>query len=91
MLTALDDEAAIQTNERKQCQVGWPDWLEMPGFDFVLPCIGGNENRWFVKPTFKLDEEAGMEQKSSPKVQIKLRRERGNYEKFACHIADQVG
>ena len=91
MLTALDDEAAIQTNERKQCQVGWPDWLEMPGFDFVLPCIGGNENRWFVKPTFKLDEEAGMQQISSPRVPAKLCKERGNYEKLVCRNAGQVG
>ena len=54
--------------------------------DLILSCPAlrterGNEHMWFVKPTFKLDEEAEMQHTSSPKVPAKLRRERGNYEK----------
>ena len=50
-----------------------------------------NYDRWFVKPTFKLDEEAEMQQISSPKVPAKLHRERGNYEKYVRRNAGQVG
>ena len=54
--------------------------------DLILSCPAlrkerGNEHMWFVKPTFKLDEEAEMQQKSSPKVPAKLREERRNYKK----------
>ena len=38
-LIVLDDEAEIQTNQLKKCQVGWPGWLEMSGFDFELSGI----------------------------------------------------
>ena len=66
----------------------------MSGFDFELSGIvqGAGELKQVVCETdVQVGWEAEMEQKSCPKVQIKLRRERGNYEKFACHIADQVG
>ena len=54
--------------------------------DLILSCPAlrkerGNEHMWFVKPTFKLDEEVAMQRISSPKVPAKLRKERGNYEK----------
>ena len=35
----LDDEAEIQTDQLKTCQVGWPGWLEMSGFDFEFSGI----------------------------------------------------
>ena len=64
--------------------------------DFILsyPALcqeRGNYNRWFGKPTFKLDEEAGMQQISGLKVPAKLRKEWGNYQKLVCHNAEQVG